>query len=161
MSFFFFLVPNYTLTLEPTLIPKTTAEPTELACRVKNITHLPPGDRLGVMWERTALQGNWIQKASCALKTLYKLLTFLWLLIPAGSDPKTLQHIGSLDGNGNLQPGLMYSELLKSGMLSLTRIQPDTFMLRILQTQVCKFKDEKVHSDGTILFFECSFDWNF
>uniref|UniRef100_A0A3Q0S3Q6 Ig-like domain-containing protein n=1 Tax=Amphilophus citrinellus TaxID=61819 RepID=A0A3Q0S3Q6_AMPCI len=39
------------------LNPQTTAEPTELACRVTNITNLPPGGRLGISWEHTSLPG--------------------------------------------------------------------------------------------------------
>ncbi|XP_058478407.1 prostaglandin F2 receptor negative regulator [Solea solea] len=102
--------PNFTLTLEPTLNPLMTAEPTELACLVSSIAHLPLGGRLGVTWEYTTLPG-------------------------AGGGPQTSHHIGSLDGNGNLLPGSTYSDRLKSGALSLTRVQPNTFKLRILRTQ--------------------------
>uniref|UniRef100_A0A8C2ZGU8 Ig-like domain-containing protein n=1 Tax=Cyclopterus lumpus TaxID=8103 RepID=A0A8C2ZGU8_CYCLU len=50
--------PSFTVTLEAALNPQGTAEPTELACHVTNITHLPPGGRLGVSWEHTTLPGT-------------------------------------------------------------------------------------------------------
>ncbi|XP_069376597.1 prostaglandin F2 receptor negative regulator [Paralichthys olivaceus] len=104
------IMPSYTLTLEPAVNPQVTAEPTELDCHVTNITHVPLGGRLGVTWEHSALPGE-------------------------GDDAKTSHHIGSLDGSGNLLPGSVYSDRLKSGAMSLTRVQPNTFKLRILRTQ--------------------------
>uniref|UniRef100_A0A3Q3N874 Prostaglandin F2 receptor inhibitor n=1 Tax=Mastacembelus armatus TaxID=205130 RepID=A0A3Q3N874_9TELE len=41
---------SFKLTLELTLNPQMTAQTTELACHVTNISHLPPGSRLGVTW---------------------------------------------------------------------------------------------------------------
>nr|XP_040038596.1 prostaglandin F2 receptor negative regulator-like [Gasterosteus aculeatus aculeatus] len=102
--------PSFAVTLEAVLKPQMTAEPTELACHVTNITHLPLEGRLGVTWEHTPLPG-------------------------AGSDPQTSQPVGSLDGRGNLLPAAMYSDRLRSGEISLTRVQPDTFKLRFLRTQ--------------------------
>lgn len=49
--------PNFTLTLAPVQNPQMTAAPTELACSVTNIMHLPMGGRLGVTWEHTSLPG--------------------------------------------------------------------------------------------------------
>lgn len=49
--------PTFALTLDPVLSPEATAEPTELACRVTNITHLPASGRLGVSWEYATLPG--------------------------------------------------------------------------------------------------------
>lgn len=49
--------PTFALTLDPVLSPQATAEPTELACRVTNVSHLPAGGRLGVSWEYTTLPG--------------------------------------------------------------------------------------------------------
>ncbi|XP_040888182.1 prostaglandin F2 receptor negative regulator [Toxotes jaculatrix] len=125
--------PSYTLTLEPVLNPQMTAEPTELACHVTNITHLPPGGRLGVTWEHTTLPG-------------------------IGDDPQTSHLIGSLDASGNLLPGTMYSDRLKSGVMSLTRVQPNTFKLRILRTQeidmgqyVCTVSAWSVSSQGDMV----------
>lgn len=54
---FFTTEPNFTLTLVAEVNPQTTAEPTELACRVTNIANLPLGGRLGVSWEHTSLPG--------------------------------------------------------------------------------------------------------
>ncbi|TNN70261.1 Prostaglandin F2 receptor negative regulator [Liparis tanakae] len=102
--------PSFTVTLEAALNPEATAEPTELACHVTNITHLPLGGRLGVTWEHTTLPG-------------------------IGNDPQTSNPIGSLDGHGNLLPGAMYSDRLKAGVMTLTRVQPHTFKLRFLRTQ--------------------------
>lgn len=53
-----------------------------------------------------------------------------------GDDPQISHAIGSLDSQGNLLPGSMYSDRLKSGVLSLSRVQPNTFKLRFLRTQV-------------------------
>ncbi|XP_029926837.1 prostaglandin F2 receptor negative regulator [Myripristis murdjan] len=102
--------PSFSLTLDPVLNPQMTAEPTELACHVSNITHLPLEGRLGVAWEHTSLPG-------------------------IGDDPQTSHRIGSLDSHGNLLPGPVYSDRLNSGVMSLTRVQPNTFKLRILRTQ--------------------------
>ncbi|XP_070813927.1 prostaglandin F2 receptor negative regulator [Chaetodon trifascialis] len=125
--------PSFTLTLEPILNAQMTAEPTELACHVTNITHLPLGGRLGVSWEHTTLPG-------------------------IGDDPQASHHIGSLDGHGNLLPGAMYSDRLKSGALSLTRVQPNTFKLRFLRTQeidmgqyVCTVSAWSVNSQGDLV----------
>uniref|UniRef100_H2S7L8 Ig-like domain-containing protein n=1 Tax=Takifugu rubripes TaxID=31033 RepID=H2S7L8_TAKRU len=100
--------PNFTLNLESIISPQGTSERMELACRVTNITHLPPGGRIGVNWEHTALPGG---------------------------DPQNAHAIGSLDDQGNLLPGSIYSDRLKSGVVSLTRTQPDTFKLQFIHTQ--------------------------
>ncbi|XP_051912863.1 prostaglandin F2 receptor negative regulator isoform X2 [Hippocampus zosterae] len=102
--------PSFTLDIETIVHPQMTSEPTELACHVTNITHLPLGGRLGVTWEHTALPG-------------------------AASEPQATHSVGSIDGYGNLLPGAMYSDRLESGMVSLTKVQPDTFKLRFLRTQ--------------------------
>ena len=129
-----------------------TAEPAELACQVTNITNLPPGGRLGVTWEHTTLPGT---STSALIKIFYDRLEIAFFffinILPhcfpsvlstsgIGDDPHTLHDIGSLDGNGNLLPGPMYSDRLRSGVMSLTRVQPDTFKLRILRTQVAKLR---------------------
>uniref|UniRef100_A0A3P8NHU2 Ig-like domain-containing protein n=1 Tax=Astatotilapia calliptera TaxID=8154 RepID=A0A3P8NHU2_ASTCA len=125
--------PNFTLTLVAEVNPQTTAEPTELACRVTNIANLPLGGRLGVSWEHTSLPG-------------------------LGGDPQTSHPIGSLDANGNLLPGSIYMERMKSGALTLSRVQPNTFKLRILRTQeidmgqyVCSVSAWSVNSQGDMV----------
>ncbi|XP_054479621.1 prostaglandin F2 receptor negative regulator-like [Anoplopoma fimbria] len=125
--------PSFTVTLDAAANPQMTAEPTELACHVTNITHLPLGGRLGVSWEHTTLPGT-------------------------GSDPHTSNPIGSLDAHGNLLPGAMYSDRLKSGVMTLTRVQPDTFKLRFLRTQeidmgqyVCSVSAWTVNSQGDMV----------
>ncbi|XP_062270393.1 prostaglandin F2 receptor negative regulator isoform X2 [Scomber scombrus] len=102
--------PSFSLTLEPILSPQMTAEPTELACHVTNITHLPTGGRLGVTWQHTTLPG-------------------------IGDEPQDSNPIGTLDGQGNLLPGPTYSDRLKSGVMSLSRVQPNTFKLQFLRSQ--------------------------
>lgn len=66
--------PSFTLTLEPVLSPQMTAEPTELACHVTNITHLPLGGRLGVTWEHTTLPGPFtsafVKNHKCAFHSI-------------------------------------------------------------------------------------------
>lgn len=71
-------------------------------------------------------------------KHIADVFLFLWFVwSPAVSgDPQTSNLIGSLDGNGNLLPGATYNDRLKSGVLSLTRVTPNTFKLRFLRTQV-------------------------
>ncbi|XP_072295720.1 prostaglandin F2 receptor negative regulator isoform X1 [Eucyclogobius newberryi] len=101
--------PSYTLTLDPVETPKLTSEPVEMACHVTNITNLPAGGRLGVSWQHNTLPG---------------------------SNPPSSNLIGSLDAAGNLLPGAMYSERLKSGEITLNRVQPNTFKLRFVRTQV-------------------------
>lgn len=125
--------PSFTVTLEPLLSPQMTADPTVLACHVTNITHLPAEGRLGVTWEHNTL--------------------------PAiGDDPQTSNPIGSLDGRGNLFSGPMYSDRLNSGILSLSRVQPNTFKLRFLRTQeidmgeyVCTVSAWTVSSQGDMV----------
>ncbi|XP_051797626.1 prostaglandin F2 receptor negative regulator [Acanthochromis polyacanthus] len=125
--------PSFTVTLEASQSPQMTAEPTELACHVTNITQLPPGGRLGVSWEHTTLPG-------------------------VGDDPQTSHTIASLDSSGNLSPGPMYAERLKTGVLSLSRVQPNTFKLRFLRTEeidmgqyVCNVSSWSVNSQGVLL----------
>ncbi|XP_061917593.1 prostaglandin F2 receptor negative regulator isoform X2 [Entelurus aequoreus] len=125
--------PSFTLALESIVHPQVTSEPTELACNVTNITHLPVGGRLGVTWEHTTLPGT-------------------------TSDPQATHLIGSLDGYGNLLPGALYSDRLRSGVMSLTRVQPDTFKLRFLRTQeidmgqyVCAISTWAVNNQGDLV----------
>ncbi|KAM4560002.1 prostaglandin F2 receptor negative regulator [Odontesthes bonariensis] len=125
--------PNFTVTLEAALVPQMSAEPTELACHVTNIVQLPLGGRLGVSWKHVALPG-------------------------IGGDPQTSHPIGSLDGNGNLLLESMYADRLRSGALSLSRVQPSTFKLRFLRTQevdmgqyVCTVSSWSVSSKGDMM----------
>lgn len=103
------------MTLTPSSTPQVTGDPTELACHVTNITHFLAGGRLGVAWEYTPLPG------------------------PPGDRLTTTQTtlpIGSLDAHGNLKSGTLYRDRLESGAIVLTRVEPDTFKLRFLRTQV-------------------------
>ncbi|KAM9820859.1 prostaglandin F2 receptor negative regulator [Neosynchiropus ocellatus] len=125
--------PSYSLTLQPILNPTITAEPTELACHVTNITHLSAGSRLGVSWQHTSLPGT-------------------------GGGTQASHPIASLDGSGNLVTGTMYSDRLASGMMSLSRVRPNTFKLRFQRTQevdmgqyVCTVSAWSVDSQGDIV----------
>uniref|UniRef100_UPI0037E8FFD1 prostaglandin F2 receptor negative regulator n=1 Tax=Semicossyphus pulcher TaxID=241346 RepID=UPI0037E8FFD1 len=125
--------PSFTVTLDPVLTPQMTAEPTELACHVTNITHLPVGGRLAVTWEHTALPG-------------------------VSDNPPASHPIGSLDGHGNLLPGPLYTERMKGGALTLSRVQPNTFRLRVLRTQeidmgqyTCSVSAWTVNSQGDMM----------
>ncbi|KAG7254479.1 hypothetical protein CRUP_005902, partial [Coryphaenoides rupestris] len=100
--------PSLSLSLSVGRDPQATGETLELSCHVTNITHLLPGGLLGVTWEHTP---------------------------PAGADLQSARAIGSLDYHGNLLAGPGYSDRLDSGMMSLTRVQPDTFKLHLLRTQ--------------------------
>lgn len=135
-------MPSYTLTLEPALNPQMTAEPTELACHVTNVTHLPPGGRLGVTWEHTSLPGTFTSARSrgFAFKLFCRFIHCFFVVLFTGEAPQTSHHIGSLDGSGNLLLGSMYTDRLRSGVMSLTKVQPNTFKLQIIRTQVDKLK---------------------
>lgn len=87
---------------------------------------------------------------SNSLESSYRLTHFNLSNLPAGigDDPQTSHPIGSLDGYGNLLPGPTYSDRLKSGALSLTRVHPNTFKLRFLRTQVEKGRAADVKTDG-------------
>lgn len=71
-----------------------------------------------------------------------------------GHNPQNSQVIGSLDSQGNLLPGPMYSDRLKSGVLSLSRVQPNTFKVRFLQTQVTKRRAPNTQN-GTAFVLDC------
>lgn len=125
--------PSFMPSLASLVNPQMTAAPTELACRVTNITHLPAGGRLGVTWEHTTLAG-------------------------IVNDPQTTHTVGSLDGHGNLVAGAMYSDRLKSGVMSLSRVHPNTFKLRFIRTQdfdmgqyVCTVSAWSVSSQGDVV----------
>ncbi|KAJ8003839.1 hypothetical protein DPEC_G00152570, partial [Dallia pectoralis] len=106
--------PNFIVTLKPSSTPMVTGDPAELACRVNNVTHLPVAGRLGVVWEYAPLPGLSGDRPTAT--------------------PSKLP-IGSLDAQGNLQPGLPYQDRLNSGAITLTRVEPDTFKLRFLRVQ--------------------------
>uniref|UniRef100_A0A672IR02 Ig-like domain-containing protein n=1 Tax=Salarias fasciatus TaxID=181472 RepID=A0A672IR02_SALFA len=101
---------TFSLSLEASVSPRMTFEPTELSCHVTNITQMSPGGRLGVDWEHTPLPGT-------------------------ADDAQTPHPIASLDGSGNLLSDSRYADRLRSGALSLSRVHPNTFKLRFLRTQ--------------------------
>lgn len=102
--------PSFSLTLDPVLRPQMAGQPTELACRVSNITHLPRGGRLGVSWQHTPLPG-------------------------IGDDAHNANAVGALDGHGNLLPGATYADRLQGGAITLSRVEMNTFKLRFMTTQ--------------------------
>lgn len=73
-----------------------------------------------------------------------------------GDDQQTSQPIGSLDGEGNLLPGPVYSDRLKSGVLSIRRVQPNTFTLRFLRTQVGNIQSTPVCINPAVAGRSCT-----
>lgn len=150
--------PNFTLALESIVSPQMTSEPTELACRVTNVTHLPLGGRLGVDWEHSALPGNAVapaatdgnepvRRARYTPARVCVCVQSFQLHAGTGGEPQTPHPIGSLDGQGNLLAGSMYSDRLRSGAIALSRTQPNTFKLQFLQTQVTRMHHQWIKND--------------
>lgn len=86
---------------------KFSGDPTELECKVMNVTNLRTG-RLGVSW--------------------------LYRDVQPGDTPVSTHTIASLDENGNLVPGKTYKSRVEAGLITLTRTEPSTFKLRLLRT---------------------------
>uniref|UniRef100_A0A3Q1J124 Ig-like domain-containing protein n=1 Tax=Anabas testudineus TaxID=64144 RepID=A0A3Q1J124_ANATE len=84
--------PNFTLTLAPVQNPQMTAEPTELACNVTNIVHLPVGGRLGVAWEHTPLPGTLSYSIDMGQ---YVCTVSAWTLSSQGDMVKTVEYKSS------------------------------------------------------------------
>lgn len=100
-------VPEYTVVLNSSVNAKFFGDPTELECKVTNVSNLRSG-RLGVSWlYRDALPGN---------------------------VPVSTQTILSLDENGTLVPGKMYKSRIQAGIITASRTEPSTFKLRLLHT---------------------------
>ncbi|KAM4711367.1 prostaglandin F2 receptor negative regulator [Anableps anableps] len=125
--------PNFTLTLEASTKPQKTGESIELSCGVTDISQLPPGGRLGVSWEHISLPDK-------------------------GTNAPPPKLIGSLDAYGNLVSDSAYKDRLDSGVLSLSRVPPNTFKLRFLRTQkidmgqyVCAVSAWSVSSQGDVV----------
>ncbi|XP_048053894.1 prostaglandin F2 receptor negative regulator [Megalobrama amblycephala] len=100
-------IPEYTVVLNSSVNAKFFGDPTELECKVTNVSNLRSG-RLGVSWlYRDALPSN---------------------------VPVSTQTIASLDENGTLVPGKMYKSRIQAGLITATRMEPSTFKLRLLHT---------------------------
>ncbi|RXN14652.1 prostaglandin F2 receptor negative regulator-like protein [Labeo rohita] len=99
--------PEYTAVLSSTVNAKFSGDPTELECKVMNVTNLRTG-RLGVSW--------------------------LYRDVQPGDTPVSTHTIASLDENGNLVPGKTYKSRVEAGLITLTRTEPSTFKLRLLRT---------------------------
>ncbi|XP_030215858.1 prostaglandin F2 receptor negative regulator [Gadus morhua] len=100
--------PTLSLALSAVRDPQATSDPLELVCHVTNIAHLPPVGRLGVTWKHTPTPGTDVQPA---------------------------RTIGSLDHHGNLIPGPGDADRFAAGVMSLRRVEPDTFKLILLRAQ--------------------------
>ncbi|XP_030634865.1 prostaglandin F2 receptor negative regulator [Chanos chanos] len=98
--------PDFSVTLVSSVTAQFPGDPTELECQVTNVSHLRNG-RLGVSWHYTATT-------------------------PMG-DTTTMHVIASLDENGALRPAEKYRARLESGLISVTRVEPNTFKLRFLR----------------------------
>ncbi|KAA0722695.1 Prostaglandin F2 receptor negative regulator [Triplophysa tibetana] len=96
--------PDFTVVLSSTLTAKFSGDPTDLECKVLNVSNLHSG-RLGVSW-----------------------------LFKDGHDPLTGGTVASLDENGTLMPGKSYASRVEAGLITVTRVEPYTFKLRLLHT---------------------------
>ncbi|XP_062384308.1 prostaglandin F2 receptor negative regulator [Sardina pilchardus] len=94
--------------------PRLPGDPAELECRVTNVTHLRDG-RFAVSWHHTAAPAHLASPG--ATTAAQRSVT-----------------IGSLDANGALAPGPRHRRRLDAGLVAVTREEPLTFKLRLLQT---------------------------
>uniref|UniRef100_A0A672RPF6 Prostaglandin F2 receptor negative regulator-like n=1 Tax=Sinocyclocheilus grahami TaxID=75366 RepID=A0A672RPF6_SINGR len=99
--------PDYTVVLSTTVNAKFSGDPTELECKVTNVSNLRSG-RLGVSW--------------------------LYRDVQPGDVQVSTHTIASLDENGNLVPGKMYKSRMEAGLITVTRTEPSVFKLRLLRT---------------------------
>uniref|UniRef100_A0A672LD98 Prostaglandin F2 receptor negative regulator-like n=1 Tax=Sinocyclocheilus grahami TaxID=75366 RepID=A0A672LD98_SINGR len=99
--------PDYTVVLSSSVNAKLSGDPTELECKVTNMSNLRSG-RLGVSW--------------------------LYRDIQPGDVPVSTHTIVSLDENGNLVPGKTYKSRVEAGLITVTRMEPYTFKLRLFRT---------------------------
>ncbi|XP_051558752.1 prostaglandin F2 receptor negative regulator-like isoform X2 [Myxocyprinus asiaticus] len=99
--------PVYTVVLDTPVTARFSGDPTELECKVTNVSNLHRA-RLGVSWfYKGALHGD---------------------------DTAAAQTIASLDDNGTLVPGKSYRGRIEAGLIIVTRTEPYTFKLRLLHT---------------------------
>ncbi|KAI7811468.1 putative prostaglandin F2 receptor negative regulator [Triplophysa rosa] len=96
--------PDFTVVLSSTLTAKFSGDPTDLECKVLNVSNLHSG-RLGVSW-----------------------------LFKDGYDPFYGRTVASLDENGTLVPGKTYASRVEVGLITVTRVEPYAFKLRLLHT---------------------------
>uniref|UniRef100_A0A8C0XXV2 Prostaglandin F2 receptor inhibitor b n=2 Tax=Cyprinus carpio TaxID=7962 RepID=A0A8C0XXV2_CYPCA len=99
--------PDYTVVLSSSVNAKFSGDPTELECKVTNMSNLRSG-RLGVLW--------------------------LYRDVQPGDVPVSTHTIVSLDENGNLVPGKTYKSRVEAGLITLTQMEPFTFKLRLFRT---------------------------
>ncbi|XP_052449012.1 prostaglandin F2 receptor negative regulator [Carassius gibelio] len=99
--------PDYTVVLSSSLNAKFSGDPMELECKATNMSNLLSG-RLGVLW--------------------------LYRDVPPGAVPGSTHTIVSLDENGILVPGKTYKSRVEAGFITLTRMEPYTFKLRLFRT---------------------------
>ncbi|XP_065149155.1 prostaglandin F2 receptor negative regulator [Paramisgurnus dabryanus] len=102
------LEPKLKVTLETSLTPQFTNDPTELRCKVTELLNLQDG-RLGVTWSYSAN-------------------------IPGDVSQKKVT-IASLNEDGALITGSQYQQRLESGDIAISRRDPNIFILRMLQTR--------------------------
>lgn len=99
--------PEYTAVLSSSVTAKFSGDPTELECKVMNVSNLRSG-RLGVSWLYRDLQPN--------------------------GTPGSTQTVASLDENGTLVPGRAFKSRVEAGLITATRAEPFMFKLRLLHT---------------------------
>lgn len=99
--------PEYTAVLSSSVNAKFSGDPTELECKVMNVSNLRSG-RLGVSW--------------------------LYRDVQPGGAPGSTQTVTSLDENGTLVPGRAFKSRVEAGLITATRAEPSMFKLRLLHT---------------------------
>ncbi|KAF4119117.1 hypothetical protein G5714_001168 [Onychostoma macrolepis] len=99
--------PDYAVVLSSSVNAKFSGDPTELECKVTNVSNLRSG-RLGVSW--------------------------LYRDVQPGDVPVSTHTIASLDEHGNLVPGKTYKSRMEAGLITVTRTEPSVFKLRLLRT---------------------------
>ncbi|XP_017542137.1 prostaglandin F2 receptor negative regulator isoform X1 [Pygocentrus nattereri] len=99
--------PAFTVALDSPVVAQYLGEPTELVCKVTNIS-LFRWERLGVSW--------------------------FYSVASPSNDQRTTDIIASLNENGALVPSEKYRSRIASGHIVVTQMEPATFKLHLLHT---------------------------
>lgn len=120
--------PDFRVVLSSALTAKFSGDPTELECKVSNVSNLHSG-RLGVSW-----------------------------LFKGRDDPVSARTVASLDENGTLVAGQSYGSRVGAGLITVTRVEPYVFKLRLLHTTR---EDAGEYSCGVTAWIQSQReDWN-
>ncbi|KAL2088018.1 hypothetical protein ACEWY4_016846 [Coilia grayii] len=100
---------SFSVAFSALVTPRLPGDPTELECRVTNVTHLR-NSRFAVSWHHRPTSAH-----------------------PVTAAPSSFM-VGSLDYNGAMQPGPRHRRRLDAGLVTMTHEEPLTFKLRLLHT---------------------------